>query len=330
MREEFIIRVLDRTWDILNSEQVAKLRIILEEELYDYELHPVTRALVPITNINEKIFLYLAAKRLDGLSPHSLKSYKIQLTRFSRFIQKDIENITTMDIRMYMTSYAKTGVKNSTMSTMLSALKAFFTWLEDEEYILKSPLRKIKAIKTNKYVRKALTAEEFEMLRDAASTNLRDRALVEFFYSTGCRLDEVQPLNKSSIDWSTSRVIVLGKGRKERPVRLNAKAKVSLWKYLNSRTDNDDALFVSERQPHARLGRRAIERTFSELGAKAGITKPVYPHLMRHTTASNMLNNGASLAVVQRYLGHESPVTTQIYAQLNVDTVMQEHEKNVI
>jgi integrase/recombinase XerD len=286
-------------------------------------------ALVPINNLNEKLYLFLTAKKLDGLSPITLIDYKRQIMKFTSVMQKDIECITAMDIRMYLAMRAKSGLKNSSMASIISVLKSFFSWLQCNDCIAKNPMLQIKTTKVDKYVRKALSLEELEMLRDAC-INPREKAMVEVFYSTASRLDEIQKLNKDDIDWSTGKVLVFGKGRKERPVYLNAKAKVYLWKYLNSRNDTNEALFVSERQPHKRLGRRSIETTFSRLGLRAGITKAVYPHLVRHTTATNMLNNGASLAEVQRYLGHTSPATTQIYAQLDADAIQQSHKKHVI
>jgi integrase/recombinase XerD len=329
MKEEFIIKVLDKSMYFIDIDQAQQLRLILEEELYHYDMHAATVALVPINNILSRVKLYLAAKKLDGLSDTTLMSYKRMLLKFSSVMQKDLENINAMDIRMYLAMYVKTGAKNTSLATLISALKSFFVWMENEEYIIKSPMRKIKTVKLEKFIRKALTPVELEMLRDVC-TDLRDKAMVEFFYSTGCRLDEAQKLNKSDIDWGSGKVIVFGKGKKERPVFLNAKAKVHLWKYLNTRTDINDALFVSDRQPHGRLGRRTFQITFDRLGKQAGITKDVYPHLLRHTTATNMLQNGGSLAEVQKYLGHHSPATTQIYAQLDNDALQASHKKHVV
>jgi integrase/recombinase XerD len=329
LKEEFIIKILDKAMDFITQDQALQLRTILEEELYHCELQAATVALVPVNNIQEKVKLFLATKKLDGLSENTLISYKRILGKFSRVLQKDLESINAMDIRMYLAMYAKTGVKNSSMATIISTLKSFFTWLENEEYLIKSPMRKVKTIKTDKYIRKALTPVELEMLRVVCGT-VREKAMVEFFYSTGCRLEEAQKLNKHDIDWNTGKIIVIGKGKKERVVFLNAKAKVHLWKYLNSRKDINEALFVGERQPHARLGRRSFQTTFGKLGRNAGITKEVYPHLLRHTMATNMLQNGASLAEVQKYLGHTSPATTQIYAQLDSAELQQSHKKHVI
>ena len=329
MKEEFIIKVLDKALDFVSMDQAQQLRQILEEELYNYDLQVATLALVPVNNMLDRVKIYLAAKKLDGLSDSSLISYKRALIKFSSVMQKDLENITAMDIRMYLAMYLKTGVKNGSLATLISILKSFFVWLENEEYILKSPMRKIKNVKTDKFIRKALTPVELEMLRDAC-VNAREKAMVEFFYSTGCRLDETQKLNKSDIDWGSGKIIVFGKGKKERPVFLNAKAKVFLWKYFNTRTDVNDALFVSKRKPYGRLGRKSFQDTFDKLGKRAGITKDVYPHLLRHTTATNMLQNGASLAEVQKLLGHTSPATTQIYAQLDNDALQASHKKHVV
>lgn len=328
-KEEVIIRILGKALEFLTQDQAQSLRTILEEELHHYDLQPVSASLVPIYGISEKILLYLTAKKIDGLSQKTLKHYNLHLIRFAKHVPKDVEDITAIDIRLFIATCAKSGLKNSSIGNEISVLKSFFGWLEDEDYITKSPMRKIKAIKVEKRIRKALTPEELEMLRDACETP-RDKALVEFFYSTGARLDEIQKLNKGDINWNKEQVLVIGKGNKERPVFLNAKSKVAIWKYLNSRKDENEALFVGERQPHCKLGRRAIERVFNKLGKRAGITKNVFPHLLRHTTATNMLNAGASLMEVQNILGHESPATTQIYAHLQIDAIQQSHKKHVV
>ena len=329
MKEEFILKVLEQAMAFVTNDQARQLRVVLENELYQYDLQQATLSLVPVNNIMDKVKLYLACKKLDGLSESTLNSYQRILYKFSRVMQKDLETIDVMDIRVYLAMHTKSGLKNSSIATLISVLKSFFVWLENEEYLKKSPMRKIRNIKTNKYIRKALTPEELEMLRDACLSQ-RDKAIVEFFYSTGCRLDEAQQLDKKHIDWSTGKITVLGKGKKERIVFLNAKSKVHLWKYIELRSDNNDALFVCERQPHGKLGRRTFQTIFNELGKRAGINKDVYPHLIRHTMATNMLNNGASLAEVQKYLGHTSPASTQIYAQLDNEVMQQSHKKHVI
>lgn len=329
MKDLFIIKVLDKASKVISNDQIMDLRLILEEELYEYELQQATTDIVPVNAITEKVFLFLASKKLDGRSRKTIESYGRCLNRFSRFIQKDIQDLTAMDIRMFLATYSKAGAKNTTLATNISILKSFFGWLQGEELITRNPMMKIPTTKVEKRLRKSLTLEELEMLRVACDTE-RDHALVEFFYSTGCRLEEAINVNKQDINWSDGSLHVIGKGDKERIVYLNAKSKVHIWRYFNSRKDKNDALFVGSKEPYKRLGARAIEKAFNSLGKRAGITNPVYPHLLRHTTATNMLNAGANLMEVQRYLGHDSPATTQIYAQLDNESVRFSHKKHVI
>jgi len=328
MREEFIIKVLDRASEFISECQIMKLKAILEEELYKYDLQPATTELVPINSMPEKIMLFLASKKLDGRAVSTLETYKRYLIQFSQFIQKEPSDITTMDIRMYLATFTKNNVKNSTLATVIYVLKSFFGWLHAEEYITRNPMAKIQATKKERNLRKALTHEELEMLRMACKTD-RERAMLEFLYSTGCRLDEVVKLNKDDISWNDDSIKVLGKGRKERIVYLNAKAKVHVWRYISSRKDENEALFVSSKQPYGRIGKRGIEKIISALGKRAGLKQDVFPHLIRHTTATHMLQSGASLAEVQEYLGHDSPVTTQIYAKLDRESIRISHKKHL-
>lgn len=327
-KEEAIVRIIDKldsAYPCTFNPQLVKG--IMEEVLYDYDLSPVQRALILRNNILDKAFLYLASKRIDGLKDLTLKSYALHLKHFSNFINKNVEDITTMDIRMYLASYAKSGVKDTTLDTKISTLKSFFGWLENEGYIAKSPMKKIKNIKKEKHLREAIEVEELEMLREACQT-IRQRALLELFYSTGCRLDELAKLNKDDINWQRLIVKVMGKGSKERVVFISAKAKLHLKKYLLTRSDNCEALFVTQRQPYRRMGHRSIQREIGKIGEAAGVH--IYPHLIRHTTATNLLNNGADLVTVQHVLGHEDPSTTQIYAKMSKQNVEIEYRKHMI
>lgn len=328
-KEEVVVRIVGKINLEFPEIDQRVVREIVQEVLYDYDLTPVERSLVIHSNMSDKLLLFLASKKIDGLSKLTLEGYHRHLNRFSLFIRKNVEDITAMDIRMYLAAYAKTGVKNTTIATEASILKSFFQWLEDEEYILRSPMRKIKPIKVEKRLRKALTIEELELCREACST-YRQRAMLEFFYSTGCRLDEAVKLNRTDINWQDLSVKVIGKGNKERPVYITQKAKIHIQKYLMSRLDNCEALFVTERKPTVRLGRRSFEREIAKIGELAGIKRKVYPHLIRHTTATNLLNNGADLVTVQKILGHEDPATTQIYAQVSDEKVKHEYRKHLI
>lgn len=328
MKDEFIIKVLDRASKIISQSQIKDIRLILEEELYKYDMQTATTALVPTNSMPEKIMIFLASKKLDGKSKATLESYQRYLLQFSNFILKEPRDIDTMDIRIYLATFVRKNVKNSTMATVIFVLKSFFAWLHAEEYITRNPMMKIQATKKEKNLRKALSYEELEMLRMACESD-RERAMLEFLYSTGCRLDEVVKLNKDDIGWNDDSVKVIGKGSKERIVYLNAKAKVYVWKYISTRKDVQEALFVSSKSPFNRMGNRGFEKVISLLGSRAGIKQNVFPHLIRHTTATHMLQNGASLMEVQEYLGHDSPVTTQIYAKLDREAVKNSHRKHL-
>jgi integrase/recombinase XerD len=329
-KEEVAVRIVDRLGSVYPNRfdpQVAKG--IVDEVLYDYDLRAAERALVVRNNLLDKAFLYVAAKKIDGLSDLTLKSYVLHLKHFASMMAKNVEDITAMDIRMYLAAYSKTGVKNTTLATKISVLKSFFSWLETEDYIVKSPMRKIKNVKTEKRLRKAIGVEELEMLREACQT-YRQRALLEFFYTTGCRLDEVVKLNKAGIDWDRLSVKVIGKGNKERTVFISVKAKLHIQKYLMTRLDDCKALFITERRPYRRMGRRAIQREIAKIGKQAGLEQEIYPHLIRHTTATNLINNGADLVTVQKILGHGDPSTTQIYAEMSNENVEHEYRKHMI
>jgi integrase/recombinase XerD len=306
------------------------LRNILEEVLYDYELQPKTTALVPMADILDKIVMFLASKRLDGLSNVSIYNYGLHLRRFAQYTCKNVADITTMDIRRYLAHLMQQGLKNTSIETEKSIQKSFFNWLENEEYIIKSPARKIKPSKTEKRLRKALDDEELERLRDACSTP-RQRALLEFIFSTGCRLSEAVNVDIADINWNECSLKVIGKGNKEREVQFSKKARLYLKKYIATRGDiSNPALFITERKPYKRLGNRAVEREISKVAKLAGIDKAVYPHLLRHTMATMGLRSGASLQTIQTLLGHSSPNTTEIYAEISNESVKEEYRRHMI
>lgn len=328
--DEIVIKILGKaTLEVPEIDQL-KLRSILEEVLYDYDIQPKTTALVLASDMQDKMVMFLATKKLDGLSNISLYNYGLHLRRFSQFINKNVVDITTMDIRRFMAYLMQQGLKNTSIETEKSILKSFFNWLESEEYIVKSPARKIKPTKTEKRLRKALDDEELERLRDACKTP-RQRALLEFIFSTGCRLSEVVGADIADLNWGECSLKVVGKGNKEREVQFSKKARLYLKKYLASRGDiSNPPLFITERQPFRRLGNRAVEREIAKIAEQAGIDKAVYPHLLRHTMATMGLRAGASLQTIQTLLGHDSPATTEIYAEISSETVKEEYRKHLI
>jgi len=327
LKEEIIVRILDKAYNFLDREQIEKLRNILNEELCHYTVVLECTDLALTDNLTERILIYAASKRLDGISLKTIRNYLYTLKKFADALRRDVELINAMDIRMYLARYSQLNeVENSTMATMIWILKAFFGWLQNEDYIVKNPMCKIKATKVEKRLRDYLTQIELEHLRIACRTK-RDTALVEVFYSTGCRLSEIYALNKSDIDWNNDSCLVIGKGNKERRVYFNAKARVHLWRYFDSRKDDNNALFVSDRAPYDRLSCRSIEEVFEDIGSRAGLNKHVHPHIMRHTFAMAMLKNGASMAAIQQLLGHSDIGTTMIYCHLNDDELKMIHKK---
>lgn len=282
------------------------------------EIHP---------DLKEKIVLFLSSKKLEGLSPITLDSYNIELRVFSEHVKKRTQDITTSDIRVYLGEFD--NLKVSSISRKLSVLKSFFGWLTAEEFIQRDPTKKIKPPRKEKRLPKALSIEELEMLREGCETK-RQRAFIEVMYASGCRLSEVQQLNKNDIDNRLMSTKVIGKGNKEREVYLSFKAMYHLKKYLQSRDDDCEALFVTERKPYRRLSNRGIQREIGKIAKQAGLEKNVHPHILRHTFATLLLNNGAELAAVQALLGHENASTTQIYAQLSEEKKHEQHKKYLI
>lgn len=264
-------------------------------------------------DIAEKVKVFLSAKKLEGLSNLTLAGYEIELRIFANYVQKPIEEITTNDLRYFLGRFD--NLKMSSIARKMSVLKSFFGWLTEEEILLRDPARKLKPPKKENHLPKALTIEELELIRESCKTP-RERALIEVFYATGCRLSEIAGLNRQDIDWQNSSAKVVGKGNKEREVYFSFKAIYHLKKYLASRHDLVPALFITERKPYRRMGNRAIQREFKKIAKRAGITKNLHPHVMRHTMATLTLNNGADIVAVQSLLGHSNPGTTQIYAQL--------------
>lgn len=278
-------------------------------------------------DLQQKIKLFLSGKHLEGLSEGTIKDYGIELRVFSSKVQKAAIEITTADLRLYLGEFDY--LKSSSLSTKLSVLKSFFSWLTSEDILPKDPTRKIKPPKKEQRVPKALTIEELEMIREACITP-RERALVEVLYATGGRLSEIQKMDREEIDYQAMSVLVVGKGNKERPIYFSFKAMYHLRKYLMRRTDDVPALFITERKEYRRLSARGIQREIKIIADRSGVKKNVHPHIFRHTFATLMLNNGADLVAVQGLLGHSNPATTQIYATLTDEKRKQSHHQYLV
>lgn len=329
--DEFVVKALGKLTLEFNFDwqQQLKANELIHLALYNYNVLPVENALVA-SDLHEKIKLYLEVRKLEGYSMETLKNYFYVLIDFANIIVKPATTVTKNDIRYYLAYKSNEGkFKPSTINNKISILKAFFQWLDDEEIIMRNPCRQIKLTKLPKRLRTALNTEELERLRIACITE-RERALVEFLFATGCRVSELVKANIDDIDFAENSLRVVGKGDKQRMVYFSDKTRLYLKNYIKSRRDNDEALFVSDRFPHGRLGRRGIEVIISKIASRTEINKSVYPHLLRHTCATLALKKGADITTIQHILGHESPSTTQTYAEMNEENLKHEYNQHFI
>jgi len=327
--EEFIMKALGKLTLEFNFdwEQQRKIRDCLNYSMYNFEVHTLEKSLIK-GDLNEKIFLYIKVKKLAGYSDATLRNYQYTLYKLAIFLNKPVGTITTNDLRMFLIMNSE-GKKPSTINSIIFYIKAFFTWLEGEELIQRNPARRLEVNKVPKRLRKSLTVEELEKLRIACKDN-RERALVEFIFATGCRVSEVVNCNIEDLNFSENSLKVIGKGDKERIVFFGDKTKVYLKKYLEDRKDSNPALFIGIKKPHNRLKKRAIELIIHDAAERAGFSKNVYPHLLRHTMATLGLQNGADLVTIQHLLGHTDPSTTQIYAQNSLENIKHEYKQHMI
>lgn len=273
---------------------------------------------------------YMVSKKIEGLSKETLKTYDLYLKDFLLYIRKPVREITANDIRIYLFSYQReNGVSNRTMDGRRLVINTFLEWCRTERYIDWNPCSQIRPIKYESKPREPLTGIELELVRDACRT-YREKAIIEVFYSTGCRVSEMVNLSKSDVDFVKGEVKLFGKGAKHRISYINARAEVSLKKYLFSRRDENPALFVSDRKPHDRLKKTAIEKIVREIGERSGIGRRVFPHLIRHTTATDALERGMNVAEVQKILGHEKLDTTMIYAKVCQENVKHDHRRYIV
>lgn len=300
------------------------LPVRLEEVLSNYEVQRKSSLQLTL-DIPEKIQLYLSSKKLEGLSSKTIKGYTGELNLFSRYCQKATSQVTTTDIRSYLASNDKSMM--STVGKKLSVLKSFFGWLVKEEVILRDPTGKVKLPKKSKRLPKGLSIEELETARESCTT-LRQRALLEVMYSTGCRLAEISSMNREDINVQSMSIKVIGKGDKERIVYLSFKALFHLKKYLKSRNDNDEALFVISKKPYHRMGHRGIQREIDDIEQLSKINKVLTPHTLRHTYATLAMDSGIELADLQSLLGHSNPATTLIYSSVSEERKQQAFKKH--
>ena len=329
--EELILKVVVG----LNSEypdlDQLKIRSIIEVALDGFEVKKEERALAVEGNILDFVQMYLISRKIEGLSEETLKDYYRKLLVFSRWVPKNIDKISTLDIRKFLFEYEKErNIKKSSLDNIQTIVKTFFKWLQSEGFLEKSPAEKLKNIKTEKVLKKALTQEEVERLREYGCKKTRERALLELLLSSGARVSEVAQLDIKNINWNDRRVTILGKGNKEREIYFSERAKVHLLKYLDSRKQHkSEALFISHVKPFERISIRTIQTDIKKIGERANLPFSLHPHLLRHTMATLAYSSGVPLPIIQEMLGHSDPSTTQIYAELDRERVRDAHNRFV-
>ena len=269
---------------------------------------------------------FIAAKRVEGCSEKSLRYYESTIRNMLDAISKPEKQITTEDLRSYLDTYQRRGtISKVTLDNVRRILSSFFSWLEDEDYIVKSPVRRIHKVKTGKTVKETYTDESLELMRDHCD-NPRDLALIDLLASTGIRVGELVKLNRDDVDFENRECIVFGKGNKERKVYFDARTKIHLQKYLANRTDDNEALFVSLIKPFERLQISGVEIRLRKIGRELGIHK-THPHKFRRTLATMAIDKGMPIEQVQQLLGHQSIDTTLQYAMVNQANVKNSCKK---
>ena len=270
--------------------------------------------------------VFLSAKRVEGCSEKTVSYYDSTIRNVLDTIGKKLTEIETDDLRKYLDDYqSKSGASKVTIDNIRRILSSFFSWLEDEDYIVKSPVRRIHKVKTCKTVKETYSDEALELMRDYSDT-LRDHAIIDMLASTGMRVGELVKLNRSDIDFENRECVVLGKGNKQRKVYFDARTKIHLQKYIRSRVDDNEALFVSIQKPFNRLLISGVEIRLRELGRKLEINK-VHPHKFRRTLATMAIDKGMPIEQVQQLLGHQSVDTTLQYAMVNQNNVKLSHHR---
>lgn len=308
----------------LGSQQLEKLRDVLEMTFKNVEIIEKIESNVDIDNTI--VASFLAAKRVEGCSEKSMQYYESTIRNALTKIGKGVRNISTDDLRKYLDEYQqRSGASKVTVDNIRRILSSFFSWLEEEFYIIKSPVRRIHKVKTGKVVKETYSDEALEIMRDSCE-NARDLALIDILASTGMRVGELVKLNRDDIDFQNRECVVTGKGNKQRIVYFDARTKIHLMNYLKERKDENKALFVTLLAPYERLQISGVEIRLRHIGRMLNMTK-VHPHKFRRTLATMAIDKGMPIEQVQHLLGHQSLDTTLQYAMVNQSNVKMSHHK---
>lgn len=327
MRDELISEVVQRMLPYLDNKQLVNLQNNLNQVLQRYDVELINGGNSENDN-QELVEKFISAKRVEGCSEKTLKYYLATIEAMNSSLEKDVIIIQTEDLRKYLTDYQmQNGSSKVTIDNIRRILSSFFAWLEDEDYIIKSPVRRIHKVKTVSNIKETYTDEELELMRDNCE-ELRDLAIVDMLASTGMRVGEMVLLNRDDLNFNERECIVLGKGSKERIVYFDARAKLHLQEYLSSREDDNPALFVTLKAPHKRIQIGGIESRLRELGKSLKISR-VHPHKFRRTLATMAIDKGMPIEQLQRLLGHQRIDTTLQYAMVKQSNVKIAHKKYI-
>ena len=326
MKEELIENVMLQMLSCLDNIQIKQLRQVLEEIFNHYEV--IESENIEKDNSDSIIKKFLAAKRIEGCSEKTLKFYQNTIDAMVVAVDKDVQRIKTEDLRLYLTTYQeKNKSSRVTIDNIRRILSSFFSWMEDEDYIIKSPVRRIHKIKTASSIKETYSDEELEKMRDNCE-ELRDLAIIDMLASTGMRVGEMVLLNRNDINFAERECVVFGKGYKERIVYFDARTKLHLQEYIDSRTDDNPALFVTLRAPYKRIQIGGIEHRLREMGKQLDIKK-VHPHKFRRTLATMAIDKGMPIEQLQKLLGHQRVDTTLQYAMVKQSNVKSAHRKYI-
>lgn len=325
MKQQIIIDVMQQMLPHLDNAQMQKLQKVLEYTLHGCEI----TVLEENDNDNSQLVeSFVSAKRIEGCSEKTLKYYRTTIETMLISVDKSIRYIQTEDLRSYLINYQNEKQSSRvTIDNIRRILSSFFSWLEDEDYILKSPVRRIHKVKTATNIKETYTDEELETMRDSC-TELRDLAIIDMLASTGMRVGEMVLLNRNDIDFNERECVVFGKGSKERVVYFDARTKIHLQNYLRSRKDDNPALFVSLKSPYERLKIGGVEVRLREFGKQLGLQR-VYPHKFRRTLATTAIDKGMPIEQLQQLLGHRKIDTTLQYAMVKQSNVKIAHRKYI-
>lgn len=323
--KEFRDAIMQRVCTFLDGDQLEQLENVLDIVMYNFNINVKKNEIIVYDNSNENTLKkFIATKRLEGLSDDTLEQYYRTVNNMFKELEKPLKDIKTDDIRYYLSLYQeKRKVSKVTLNNTRRYLSTFFNWCTDEDIINKNPMRRIKAIKQQKTVKEPFSEIEMEQIRNSADS-IRNRALIEFLYSTGCRVSEVSKVEIDDIDFVHNSLLVVGKGNKQREVYISDKAMYWIKKYLNIRGDSSTSLFIGKkRRPLKKAG---IEAIVKKIGKIAEV-KNVHPHRFRRTMATNLINKGMPVQEVQQILGHEKIDTTMIYCKIDKSHVQNSHKR---